>query len=281
MFNEWISRNSRMPWLCWIVGLMLVGGPVAQVAVADDPPAGEEAAEDDDSGFGAGRKAAEEKGKGKPKRGANKKDAEKEDDAKKDDAKDGGDEEMKKEDGDDKEDAPPAKPAEEGDDFGAGRENKKSNKIDPADLENDKDMAKYVKLVSKQFKKDEGYYVIATIEQGLEADKAAPADLKNKASAPFKPYERIEFQVLNGKDEAVGFVVKYMSEFEKPWEKRKKPKKPTGGEIVTLPTPKRDFRALRMFEDQADAEAFRNLQQQQRDAALARQEELNKPANRR
>ena len=164
----------------------------------------------------------------------------------------------------DKEDA--AEDDENG--FGAGRKSSKAKKLDEAELSTDKDKARYVKLLRRQFEEEQGYYLVQAMEQGMEEGKdgAGSADPQagGAALSGFKPYEKSELHVFAGRDEAVSFLVDYMTEYGKPWEKKPKKEKGSRGKkdkqvsadaaTGEPPKPLRDFKIVDCFASAEEAD---------------------------
>jgi hypothetical protein len=162
-----------------------------------------------------------------------------------------------------------------GEEFGSGRKRTGAGKkIDEATLVgDDKEKAKYVKALKKRFKDEEAFYVINTLEEGFESSRgpgepATPED--------YRPYQRMNFHVCAGQDEAVAFVVEFMSEHGAPWEKKPKASRKKNAEAAAgPPKPVRDWQLLDFFRSEADAEAFRSFKQKERDEAQLRERERN------
>lgn len=266
-------------WAKWlgaisIVGVMCVGAQAAdknkvkgdggKAGVFDD---GNDAPQEEE--FGVGNKDKPEGGKKKAPKGEKVADDEPPPGDKPADAKEG----------DGKEDG-----------FGAGqaaKNEKKDKGLDPADLEADKDLAAYVKRLKKQFKKEDGYYLVTTIEMGMQPDPDAAKD--KDAKLTYKKYRDVKFEVLDGQDSAIAFVVEFLGKYNPPWEKKAKGVKATrvkreAGDTPAPPLPQREFQVLSWFpaseQGLAQAEAARTAAQLALDEAARQQEERNKPANR-
>lgn len=276
-----MSVIGSMKWFC----ALAMFGFLANGAHADDKEKakndgnkagvfGDDKAEapEEEEGFGVGGEDKPQGGKKKVKKGeedtADDKDAtaDKADPAKADDEKE---EEAGKDDA-----------------FGKGQaddKEKRSKSLDPADLAADKDLAAYVKRLKRQFKKEEGYYLVTTLEQGIEADSAAAKD--KDAPLVYKKYQTVKFEVLEGQEGAVSFLVDFLGKYSPPWEKKKKPArgKRDGGGPQAPPMPQRDFKVLGWFpegdEGQKAADQARLLAQAAADEAARQLEERNKPVN--
>jgi len=187
-----------------------------------------------------------------------------------DDSSEPADEEMTAD--DKKTDPKSAKPAAKGDEpkeeeeddangFGAGRKTSsaKAKKLDDASLAGDKDKLRYVKSVKKQFGEPNAFYLVLAVEQRMEEDKNGG----DPPSGGLKPRETSEMHVLAGQDEAVGFVVEYMSEYGNPWEKKPKKEKGSRGKkekqdpdkaTNEAPKPVRDWKILGYYATSEEAE---------------------------
>jgi hypothetical protein len=167
--------------------------------------------------------------------------------------------------------------------FGEGRakaEEEKAKGLDPAELESNKDLAKFVKTLRRQFKREEAYYLIQTTEVGLAPEpQAAKGD-----QVAMKPYMLANFEVLDGQEAAVARIVKYLGEYDPPWEKKQPAKGKRGAPAAPAALkPKRDWKLLAQFpptkEGEAAAEDARNRKQQEYEFQLKAIEERNKPRN--
>lgn len=161
-----------------------------------------------------------------------------------------------------KDDAKEADAKEESEGFGSGRVSKKR----PAKTEtpkvdgDDKEKAKFVRAVQKKFNEKKAVYLLRTLEQGYEKtddeEKARAAGLNG-----YIPYERMEFEICEGQEEGVSFVLDFMTEFGNPWEKKPKPtgrKKKESPNPNEPPKPVRDWEILASFPDKLSAEAARD-----------------------
>lgn len=251
-------RFANLPAILAAVGFCICCVSLA----ADKAPAAKgvfgDAEEEKEVGFGEGNKAKEDANK-KGKKAAENKD---EDDKPTEEEKPDDD-----------------KPGAVG--FGEGRakaDEEKSKGLDPAELESNKDLAKFVKTLRRQFKKEDAYYLIQTTEVGLAPEpQAAKGD-----QVAMKPYMLTNFEVLHGQEAAVARIVKYLGEYDPPWE-RKRPAKGRGGPPVAPAAlkPKREWKLLAQFpptkEGEAAAEDARNRKQQEYEFHVKALEERNNP----
>lgn len=152
--------------------------------------------------------------------------------------------------------------------FGSGRKmsTAKSKKLDDASLAGDKDKLRYVKALKKQFAEPNAFYLVQAMEQGVEEDKTG-GDPQAGGQGGMKPYEKSEMHVLAGQEEAVGFVVEYMSEYGNPWEKKPKKEKGSRGKKDKQaadkagsepPKPIRDWKILGYYASSEEAEYVKN-----------------------
>lgn len=152
-----------------------------------------------------------------------------------------------------------------------------ADSVDP-----DKDRARFVRSLTKRFKKDDGYYVVRLIEVGVRTEGEASGPAKDKNVA-YKPYSTVSFEVLSGRDAAVARIVDYLGEYNPPWEKKSSASKASRDENarVALAAPQRDWQPVGWFPQSDEggqaAEATRTRAQQAHDAQIQAIEDRNKP----
>jgi hypothetical protein len=166
---------------------------------------------------------------------------------------------------------------EESEGFGAGRSGgkKKPTKTETKVSVEDKEKAKYVRTVQRRFTEKQAVYLLRTIEQGYEKSN----DPQKAGPDGYAPYERVSFELCEGQEEGVAFVLEFMTKFGVPWEKkakgssRKKKEKESAG-IPERPQPVRDWEIVDMFPDKLSAEAARDqyLNQQEQIEQLREQQ---------
>jgi hypothetical protein len=180
-----------------------------------------------------------------------------------------------------KEDATKEESDEDEGGFGSGRKTStaKAKKLDDASLAGDKDKLRYVKSLKKQFVEPNAYYLVQAMEQGMEEDKTGGDPQSGQAG--MRPYEKSEMHVLAGQEEAVSFVVEYMSEYGNPWEKKPKKEKGSRGKKEKQaadkagsepPKPVRDWKILGYYATSEEAEYVKNER-------AAHQNNARQPAN--
>lgn len=149
-----------------------------------------------------------------------------------------------------------------------------------ADAGENKELAKFVRVLRKRLKKEEGFYVLKMMEAGVVRDESAGGEARD-SNAAYKPYSTAAFEVLGGRDAAIDRIVEYLGEHNPPWEK--KPTKSKRGEAAEAgpPAPRRDWQMVAWFPKTAEgleqAEAARNHAQQSHDAQVKAIEDRNKP----
>lgn len=254
MNRPWLPVLSMV--LLWSLSLLVEPESLrASERAPDDKEQTEDSAKDED-GFGSGRTSEPDTKSRSTRRKRSSRDEKAEAAAKKDEASE--------------EDDPKAKPKEEdaeesGDDsgFGSGRAKPKVKSLDEDELANDKDKERYVRALKKKFKNERGHYVLMTLEEGYEENQ----NPQNDPNAPrYQPYRKIQFEVLSGQEEAVAFVVGFVSEYETPWARKPKTtssrrKRGEEAQPEGPPKPHRDWQVLEMFANEADARAFREVQE--------------------
>ena len=158
----------------------------------------------------------------------------------------------------------------------------KGKKIDDAELAGDKDKARYVKGLRSHFEFENGYYLVMAMEQGVREEKNAAGGAPQAGGGQatgYKPYEKSDLHVLAGRDEAVSFILEYMSEFGNPWEKKgkrekgvrgKKEKSDVADATAEPPKPMRDWKLMAVYETEREAENAKNYQEYQQQQAIAR-----------
>ncbi|MBY0586822.1 hypothetical protein K2X85_06575 [bacterium] len=177
-----------------------------------------------------------------------------------DDLPESDDQEMKK--ADSKSADPKEGTKEDADGFGSGRASKKKPpKAEPKDAgTEDKERTKFQRAVQKKFTEKKAVYLLRTLEEGYEKAED-PAQAQAAGLNGYVPYRHVEFEICEGQEEGVTFVMDFVSKFGAPWEKKPKPtgrKKKEDANSNTPPKPVRDWEILGAFEDKITAEAARD-----------------------
>lgn len=143
-----------------------------------------------------------------------------------------------------------------------------------AKADGDKEKQKFIRKLKSQFRKRDGFYVLATRERGFHP----PAGDAQPNSRP-ESYETIEYLVLDGQVPAIEFVLEYLGEYNPPWEKKKprSSRDDAGDQANAVPDPVRDYKMMQWFDEEEVAREFRTYQEQSLEQAkleAARQLEL-------
>jgi hypothetical protein len=166
--------------------------------------------------------------------------------------------------------------------FGAGRSSskKKAPKVDTKVPTEDKEKAKFIRSLQKKFPEKEAVYLLRTIEQGYEKTED-PKEAEAAGLNGYVPYEDEKLEICEGQEEAVAFVLDFVTEYGEPWAKKPKPTGRKKKEEVNPnepPKPLRDWEIVNYFPDKVTAEAARtefiNNQEQMRQQLEQQQQQL-------
>ena len=199
-----------------------------------------------------------------------------------DDLPEGEEKKEMKEEADKKEEPGKQESADEEEGFGAGRPSskKKAPKVDTKAIAENKEKAKFLRALQKKFPEKEAVYLLRTIEQGYEKTED-PKEAEAAGLNGYVPYEEEKLEICEGQEEAVDFVLDFVSEYGEPWAKKPKPTGRKKKEEINPnepPKPLRDWEIINYFADKLTAEAARteyiNNQEQARQQFEQQQQQL-------
>lgn len=206
-----------------------------------------------------------------------------------DDLPEGEDGKEMKEEADKEEEPGKEESADDDQGFGAGRSSnkKKAPKVDTKTFAEDKEKAKFLRALQKKFPEKEAVYLLRTVEQGYEKTDD-PKEAEAAGLNGYVPYEEEKLEICEGQEEAVSFVLDFLTEYGEPWAKKPKPTGRKKKEEINPdepPKPVRDWEIIDHYADKLTAESARteymNMQEQARLQAEQQQQQLNPPKRRR